>query len=1161
MQEFATSKVPALGRALYQQLLCLTKSRRAVRIMRFPPAFSRTESHRPKIKTIERAMKLTAIFLMGACLQLSANGISQTITLSLKDAPMQKVFREIERQTDYVFFVETDVLNNTKKVSLSVNYLSLTQVLDLCFKDQPITYSFSGKMIIVAPKKKQLEINLKASVEQPPVEIKGRVLNSKGEPISDATVSVQGSSKRTITNANGEFTISGVDGNAVIVISHVQYETMTVSVKENGLITATLQLKVSSLDELQIIAYGTTSRRFTTGNVASVKASDIEKQPVTNPLLALQGRVPGIEITQTTGLPGAGVKVQIQGVNTLRFSDRSATSPLVVIDGVPYPSQLQNLGLDNLLLGGSSLNFINPNDIESIDILKDADATAIYGSRAANGAILITTKKGRSGKTKFSLDMQKGWGKVGHFIDMMNTRQYLDMRYEALKNDNISLSTLNQNSNYDLTVWDTTRNTNWQKELIGGTAQYTNINASLSGGTTALQYFISGAYNKQTTVFPGGFDDKRGAMHFNIGNSSGDQKFKVQLSGNYMYDDNHLSAVDLTQRALTLAPNAPALYTDDGNLNWAPNVAGTSTLDNPLADLLYSEYNNTTKSLISNLSVSYRILPGLEIRSSFGYTNIQSSIYQPIRIEIEKPERRATASNATNFGKRDMNSWLIEPQSHYSGSVGKGKVDGLLGFSVQQSNAEGFTVTGSGYSSYLLMRTLAAPTVYGTAIYSNSRFNGLFGRLNYIWNKRYIINLTARRDGSSKFGDANKMHNFGSAALGWIFTEENWMRTNIPILSFGKLRVSYGTTGNDQIGDFGHLSLYSIVNPTIQYQGITGLQPNKIPNPHLQWEETRKLQTGIDLGFLNDRILLGATYVRNRSSNQLVNYILPSTTGFSTISQNLPALIQNTSWEFTLSSVNIKSRQFQWSMSANLTVPRNKLLSFPGIENTSYASGLNGIIVGEPVGATKVYDYGGVDPATGKYVVYDKDGNLTSNPVNADKTIVISNNSKYYGGIQHSVSYKGFQLDLNFQFVRQSGAKNLFFFNDYNNLPPGSYSSDNLMNQPITVLNRWRKPGEDAEFAKFTTQGNSGEVNVSLPKGSNSGYSYDASFIRLKNVSFSWQMPNGWIKKAKFQNVRLFFLGQNLMTITKYTGFDPENLSVSSLPPLQIWTIGMHLEL
>jgi TonB-linked SusC/RagA family outer membrane protein len=558
------------------------------------------------------------------------------------------------------------------------------------------------------------------------------------------------------------------------------------------------------------------------------------------------------------------------------------------------------------------------------------------------------------------------------------------------------------------------------------------------------------------------------------------------------------------------------------------------------------------------MNIRYSILPGLSISSSFGYNNLRSDLFSGTKLEYFKPELRATSQRSASFGNRNVSSWIIEPQLQFEKIFRKAKLEALTGTTIQKSSGDYFQVTGSGQPTNELLHSLAASTTIRSDVSGNTadyttRFNGLFGRLGFNWDKKYLVNLTGRRDGSSKFGVENRFHNFWSVGAGWIFSEENWFHEALPFISFGKLRGSYGTTGNDQIADYSYLSLYDIVNINMLYQGTTSFNVTGLSNPFLQWEETRKLQGGIDLSLFNERIVLGVTYARNRSSNQLVSYSLPGLTGFTSFTKNFPATIQNTSWEASLNTVNVTNKNFNWTTNFNLTIPRNKVVSFPGIELTSYASGINGIVVGEPLGILKLFKYAGIGPSTGKYMILDVNGNPTlGGAIQSEKISLLP---QYYGGISNSISYKGFQLDFLIQFVYQMGAKDMY----YTNLTarPGSFVNGSS-NQAISLLNRWQKPGDNAIIQRYNS-----DFSLSiLATNTDEGYSYAAgSYIRLKNVSLSWQLPDAWSKKAHLQTARLYFHGQNLATITGYKGLDPETRSVSTLPPLQMWTVGAKIEL
>jgi TonB-linked SusC/RagA family outer membrane protein len=947
-----------------------------------------------------------------------------------------------------------------------------------------------------------------------------------------------------------------VDENAVLEISYVGFETQLVSLQGKSALAISLNPKNNSLDEMQIIAYGTTTKRLNTGNVSTVKARDIETQPINNPLLALEGRVPGLFITQSSGLAGSGVKVKIQGQNSIgRGSD-----PLYVIDGVPYTSETlptlsSILGLSGTSAGGTipigsgnPLSFINPADIESIDVLKDADATAIYGSRAAAGAILITTKKGKAGQTKVNISLQNGWGKVARKLNLLNTQQYLEMRHEALRNDNLTPSA----TDYDINgVWDTTRYTDWQKELLGGTSKFQDVQASVSGGNSNVQYLIGGGYHKETTVFPGDFADQKGSMHFSINSISPNQRFKVQLSGNYLVDKNQLPTNDLTQQALRLAPDAPMLYNSDGSLNWALLSNGNSSFNNPIGNYAYSKYQDKTNNLIANALVSYKIITGLELKASFGFTRLENDEIQTSPFAAIAPPNWPFSQRTTQFGHGLINSWILEPQATYSHKFGKGQLQTLVGTTFQEQNSNLQQVTATGFNSDLVMediKSASSITPYATVI-ANYKYSALFGRVNYNWTDKYILNLTGRRDGSSRFGSENLFHNFWSMAGGWIFSSEKFMQSNLAFISFGKLRASYGTTGNDQIGDYQFLNQYSTIsNVQVAYQGINSIAPQGIPNPYIQWEETRKLQFGLDFGFLKDRILLSANYSRNRSSNQLLSYSLPITTGVGSLITNFPATIENTAWEFSVNTDNVHSGNFKWTSNFNLSIPKNKLVAFPNIETSSYSSSL---IVGQPFTIKLLYHFIGVDPTTGAYVFSDSKGNVTSKPqYPTDATAVVNMAPKFYGGFQNRISYKGFALDFLFQFVKQIGTNYAFGFQ------PGRFN----LNQPDYVLSRWTKPGDVTTIQRYYSNSSLSSAYTNLTSISD-GVWADASYIRLKNLSLSWQLPQATLQKLHLKNLRVYTQGQNLLTITNYKGLDPENLSTSSLPMLRVITVGLQLTL
>ncbi|MBB5437998.1 TonB-linked SusC/RagA family outer membrane protein [Pedobacter sp. AK017] len=1101
-------------------------------------------------------MKLIVIMMTTCLLQVSAASFAQKMTMVRKNTTLAQVLKEITLQTGYEILYSDQKIDIDKKIDVNFSNTELKYVLETCLKDQNLSFAIEDKVIVIKPKAPTFLERL--ADRWAAIDITGRVVDENGNPLPGATVKVKDGKGATMTDAQGRFLIEKVDEGATIVVSYTGYQSKEVIAKQN-MGTITLKLSDNPLDQVQIIAYGTTSRRLSVSNTVTVSAKEIEQQPVNNPLLALQGRVPGMTIIPASGVPGAGITVRIQGRNNLD-NTLVGSDPLIVVDGVPYASQnlktflgggdvpilgsSSNDGLGTAVNFGNPLSYINPSDIESITVLKDADGTAIYGSRAANGAILITTKKGRSGNIKTDFNFQQGLGTVPKKLDLLNSQQYMEMRKEALRNSGAVI----RSTDYDLRgVWDTTRYTDWQKELIGGTAQFTRLTAGVSGGSSNLQYLVSSTYGRETSVFPGNFANTSGSLHFNLSIASPNQRFKMQLGGNYMVNSNKLPGEDYTNYAVNMPPVAPNLYNADGTLNWAPDpVTGNSTWFNPLS-WQYKLFETNTNNLISSGSLSYIILPGLEVKSTFGFNSVTSDQFVAALDESEKPENRADRIRTSRFSFNTSRSWIAEPQLNYNKEWSGHSISLLLGMTLHYQNNNGRGFTSSGQSSDLLLRDILAGSSLSSANDLNEyRYYAVFGRLNYSFKSKYLVNLTARRDGSSRFGPNSQFNNFGAVGLGWIISEEGFFKRSVPFISFAKIRGSYGTTGNDQIGNYRFMNLYAAFNPTIPYQGLGGLNPVALPNPNLEWEETRKLQTGIDMGVFNDRLLLTINYVRNRSSNSLTYVRMPVISGFNSLLQNLPALIENKSWEFTLGTSNIKSENMSWSSNINLTVPKNKLLAFPGLETSTLKQLMT---VGQPLTTGKGYQFYGVDPLTGTYLVLNRYGDPTGNPEESDRMVFINKSSRWYGGLQNNIRFKAFSLDFLVQFTKQYGEDLLQF-----GPRPGTFlingASAVIGNQPVSVMDRWKKPGDVSQYQRFST--------TSVPGNMGNLAFKDLSFLRMKNVALSYQAPMKALQKVKLEQLRLYANVQNLFTITKFHGLDPESLNINSLPSLRMMTLGIQ---
>lgn len=1078
-------------------------------------------------------MKLLILFTTVACLQVSANGYGQPVSLSLSNAPLEQAFKEIKKQTGFSFVYTRDQLKNTSPVNCQLKNAELREALDICFRNQPLSFVIEDHYIVVQTKVAVTQ----SPTQQLPIDIKGRVVNENGEPVVGASVKIKGTQIGTSTNDNGEFTLNVLMPDMILIISAVNIETSEVRLNARTNLTISIKTSIKPLDEIIARGYYNTSRRLNTGTVSKVTSEEISKQPVSNPLAALEGRVPGLFITQGTGLPGSNFTILIRGRNSIQ----NGNSPLYLIDGVPFLTDKEYLTQRNGINTSNPFNSINPDDIESIEILKDADATAIYGSRGANGVVLITTKKGKAGKSKVDFNMYEGWGKVTRTMSYLNTQQYLQMRREAFTNDGIIPDASNAP---DLLLWDTTRFTDWKKLLIGGTAHSTNSQIRLSGGNPNTSFSIGANYYKETTVFPGNFADSRSSVNLGIVHNSDNKKFNATISASYAYDKSNLLREDLTGY-ISNPPDMYKPYDSLGRLKWSE---GGYSAGNPLAILL-QKYSGITDRLTGNGILSYKILQGLNIKTSFGYNYVGFDETALFPIAAQNPSYNPKGS--ANFANNAVRTWIIEPQAEYSKNIGtKGKLSVLLGATWQESKNKSNILTGTGYTNDNLINSIAgAATITSSNDYNQYRYQAVFGRINYNFDEKYLVNFTGRRDGSSRFGPNKRFANFGALGLGWVFSREKFIQKIFPFLSFGKLRGSYGITGNDQIKNYQYLDTWT--NTQYPYQGQPALLPSRLFNPDYSWEQNRKMELAIEIGLLHDRILVGANWYHNQSDNQIIKYDLPAQAGGNpalsgtSILKNFPGVVQNNGFEIELNTINIKNRHFAWNTSFNITISRNKLVKFPGLITSSYGTTY---IIGKPLNINYAYHYLGVDPQTGIYKMQDVNNDNQLN--NKDYLYGGTYDPVFFGGLQNSFQYKGWQLTFLLQFTRQMGTDPIF----------SSYTANgDIINQPIAVLNHWKKPGDNVPYERYTQDfSNPAYYPAIYNIAASDAILTNASFIRLKNLAVSYIFPESWIKSIKMEKCKLYFQAQNLLTITKYKGADPESQNPSSLPPLRMFTTGIQ---
>lgn len=1106
-------------------------------------------------KLFKSSLRRKRFFLLSMYLLLITVSHGQVlknqVDIKFSNTTLEKALKTIESKAA-VRFVFND---SHMKSSLRVNGAyqgSLESVINQILHPYQLEFNFIDNQYIVLQQRKVGETPsapkpTSATVNQNGFVQSGTVTDENGNPLVGVVVTVRRTDNIVQTNERGYFNIGVVDDSYTLEFRYLGYKTATQKSQRNLILKVQLDPDLSNLDEVIVIGYGTTTRRNSTGASVTVKGEDIINTPTSNFANALQGRAAGVQITQGNGLPGSPMKFTIRGQNSLITSgsnyDRNA--PLIVVDGVPYLSDAVNGTYGNGLNGAnapsgsggtSPLNLINPMDIESVDILKDADATAIYGSRAANGVILITTKKGKVGKTQVDGLFRHGVAKVSHFVETLNTEQYLAMRRTGFENA-ASPSTTPESANaFDLTQWDQSAYTDFQKLLIGNTAQSSDANLSISGGDQRTSFRLSGTFHKEGNVFIGDQGYSRSAVNFNLQHKSANERFNLGFSTIFTADDNDVSVLDQTSIAYNLPPNYP-LYNEDGSLYWSGISYGVSS--NPLAQL-NQVVTNKGSNLISNLNLGYRIWKNLNFKTNVGYarTDMDQKRLNP---KSSMDPALASSISSSFFAYNISNTYSIEPQLDYNVDIAQGKLSAMLGSTWQHSlHKQPFYTSASNFASDEFLENIASASSSSTSRTSSEyKYSSIFGRLNYNWDSKYILNGTFRRDGSSKFAKNARFGNFGSIGAAWILSEEQFLKT-VPEVSFAKLRASYGWVGNDKIADYGYYDSYS--SSSYAYNGVTSLVPSRLANNLFRWETTAKFETALELGFFKDKISLITAFYRNRSGNQLISLKVSSQTGWDSYQANFPALVENKGWEFTLATKNLQRDDFRWRTDFNISLNRNKLLEFPNIEGSSYASSL---VVGHPMSPLYAYEYTGFDPETGlpSFKDFNEDGQISSGLYDngaGDRILVGTSLPKYFGGISNTISYKDFTLDFLFQFVKQKNRGIL----SSSWSPPG-YGMTNFAAGPILEYLEQGLPSQLQVAADYT---------AAYTAWSNYTYStaqiVDASFIRLKNVSLSYDIKGQLIERLKLKNLRLQAQGHNLFTITNYIGFDPESQGLS-LPPLR----------
>jgi TonB-linked SusC/RagA family outer membrane protein len=933
---------------------------------------------------------------------------------------------------------------------------------------------------------------------------------SDGLPVIGATVLVKGTSVGTATDLNGKYTISA-DPGSILVFRFVGMKSQEILVGDRSVIDVTLELDNVGLDEVIVVGYGSAIKRELTGAITKVETKGIAEVPVASFESAIQGKTSGVFIEQASGKLGETVKMRIRGSSSVSANNQ----PLYVVDGVPITAE-------NLSSSGnqptSPLADLAMTDVESIQILKDASAAAIYGSRASNGVVIIQTKRGKAGATKFDVQYTTGISEPSNLVKWLNADQYLELFNESMENvsvDGLVWDWLPKEDIWEMyvgPVWDDGYDTDWQKEAFQK-GSLNRINVSGSGGTDKTRFYAGLAYDDTKGILRGNNMNKMSAR-LNLDQQATD-KFSFGMQMNVIRTEmervQNDNAFATPLQLVAQSPLTPVYDPETGELN-------TETIYyNGLISLRDETNNQTSFRSLANIYAAYSIVKDLTFKSEFG-----TDIYDMREKNFwgRKTITGGPAGEAQNRSVRVINyNW--ENYLTYVKALGVHHINLVGGMSYQQSNSIGSDIIGKGFPTddFTNIDNAAEVTSYGGWEEATS-YLSYFARANYKINEKYFFTLSGRVDGSSRFGVDNRFGFFPAGSAGWIITQEDFMAGVKDVLSYLKVRASYGITGNSGIPDYAHLALYSGVN----YAGRTGLEVTQLQSRELGWENTAQLDIGLDFGLFNNRLTGEFDWYQKKTTDLLLYRTLPATSGFEGVWSNVGEL-ENKGIEFALHSNNLAGK-FIWTTDFNLAFNKNTIIDINGPEITP--NSINYVIEGQPIGVFKIVKYAGVDPDNGDALYYlSADNDETTNNYNlAEKQICGSPNPDLTGGFNNYFEFAGVDLNVLISFV---------YGNEIYN-GGGVYQSANgdwFDNQTADQMNRWQNPGDITDVPQARLgDGNGTKVS--------SRYLSDGSYVRFRNINLGYTLPKSLTTRLNMTSVRVYLGVQNLYTLTKYKGWDPE---------------------
>jgi TonB-dependent starch-binding outer membrane protein SusC len=1012
--------------------------------------------------------------------------------------------------------------------------------------------------------------------------VSGRITSSDdGSSLPGVNVIVKGTTTGAVTDSDGNYTISVPQSGGTLVFSFIGLKSEEIQIGGQSQINVQMATDITQLSEVIVTGYASTPKRSVTGSIASIKGDDIENLPLQSFDRALQGRAAGVLVQSNTGIPGGAVTVRIRGQGSLG----AGNDPLYIVDGVQM-----NTRNDANFTQTNPLSFLNPNDIESMEVLKDAATAAIYGAQAANGVVIITTKKGKKGKTKIDLNYYTGVADQFKQLEVLDTKSWFELRknmymnsyvqngvanetgasYFALRDmsllpagsPNLTYTTANNivaANNLDPTVLQlgrfddgTIQTYDWQKEAFR-TGKVQNMELSASGGDDKTTFFLSGSYIKQEAiVYP--VDFERGTFKASLKNQITDKvsfETNLNLSSFQQNVPFVVAGSSLGSPAFASSTILPfnRIFNEDGTYNTA--ILGVLN-QNPVQVANQNSGYNRTNQMVGNIAVNYQIQKNLVWRSTAGldYRLVQGENYRDPRT----PDGAGVRGRGSVQSNWNVNFISFHTLNYNTTINADHNFGGIAGFEYRSETNEGLAGSAIGFPTYQFrtIQSAATPETI-TGFWTGFKRLGAFGKISYDFRKKYLVEFTGRYDGSSRFGADNLYGFFPSVSAGWIVKEESFLK-DVNSISELKIRASYGQTGNDQIGNFDSRGLYG---GGVNYAGSPGIRPTQLPNPALRWERNESVNLGLDLGLFNGRVTTAVDVYKRTTKDLLLPQPLPWTSGFDNTTANIGEVV-NQGLEIELSTINVERGSFSWRTSFNVSFNQNEITKLYG--GLDELPGDPSMRVGEAIGTWYVAPYAGVNPANGRPMWLDINDNITYQPLAADRRVVGDLQPNAFGGLNNTISYKGLELVVFFQYEygRTVSDTQVSFLREN-----GTRLALNALQE--TADARWTTPGQVTWIPGAFLNG---------PPARSSGVTagsanlQDAEYIRLKQVSLSYNIPSNLLSKIRVNSAKIYAQGVNLWTYSDYRGYDPEwNFGVVGtntaglIPQSRNYTIGLQIGL